>query len=178
MKKTLLGCCFVLASSIASACPDMFNVSMRQLHSSQMVDLCQLVDNKAILIVNTASHCGFTPQFKGLEKLHQQYRDKGLVVIGFASNDFRQESDDEAESAGICYENYGVSFTMLAPSHVKGKQANPVFSQLLTQAKAPKWNFNKYLLNQQGQLVEQFGSRTKPNDKKLNQRINSTLLVF
>src|SRR5690606_26705968 len=134
----------------------------RKLHSKDTVNICELMENKTVLVVNTASHCGFTSQFKGLEALHKKYKDQGLVVVGFASDDFKQEDGDEEKAAEICYLNYGVTFTMLAPTHVTGDQANPPFKALAQQSEQPKWNFNKYLLGKDGKVVEHFGSKVKP----------------
>ena len=164
-----------VSSGLWAKCPDMFNTQMRQLHSDKMIKLCELVENKPVLVVNTASHCGYTPQFKGLESLHQQYKDQGLTVIGFASNDFNQEAKKEAEAATICYKNYGVSFTMLAPSKVKGDQANPVFIKINKQSQQPSWNFNKYVIDKNGKVVARFGSSVKPGDKQLQQAIKKVL---
>ncbi|MAV75905.1 MAG: glutathione peroxidase [Actinobacteria bacterium TMED172] len=165
----------VFSTSSFAVCAEIFDHKMRQLHSQNQIDICQLVDQKPALVINTASHCGFTRQFKGLEKLHQQYSDSGLVVLGFASDDFNQEDKDESKAADICYVNYGVTFTMLAPSSVKGKQANPVFQGLNEQAKSPSWNFNKYLVDKQGKVVKHFGSRVSPESKELVQAIESVL---
>lgn len=164
-----------LSSGAFAACPDYLQGEYRKLHSSDQVNLCQLVENKPVLVVNTASHCGFTKQFKGLEAVHQRYQNEGLVVIGFASNDFDQEAKDEAEAADICFTNFGVSFTMIAPTHVKGEGANALFAELADQAGAPKWNFNKYLLDRQGKLIEHFGSSTAPDSKKLTGAIEKIL---
>lgn len=164
-----------MTSGALAACPDYLQGEYRKLHSSDDVNLCQLVENKPVLVVNTASHCGFTKQFKGLEAVHQKYKDQGLVVIGFASNDFDQEAKDEAEAADICFTNFGVSFTMIAPTHVKGEQANALFAELGDKADEPKWNFNKYLLDRDGNLVEHFGSSTAPDSKKLIGAIEKVL---
>ncbi|WP_246125127.1 glutathione peroxidase [Exilibacterium tricleocarpae] len=153
----------------------MFDAEMRLLHSSKTVNLCDLVEGKPVLVVNTASHCGFTPQFKALEAVHQQYGAQGLVVIGFASDDFRQEAKDEAEAAAICYKNYGVSFTMLAPSRVTGDRANAVFKAINRQSKQPDWNFNKYVIDKNGAVVQRFGSATKPDNKKVRDAIGMVL---
>jgi glutathione peroxidase len=158
-------------------CAPMFKHSMRRLHSQDTVDLCQLTRNKPVLLVNTASHCGYTKQFAGLETLHQQYQDQGLVVLGFASNDFYQAAKDEAEAAKVCFVNFGVNFVMLAPSSVKGDAANPVFQQVNTQAKAPGWNFTKYLIDANGDVVERFSSHVTPGSQALNHAIQKTLVM-
>ncbi|KFZ39265.1 glutathione peroxidase [Shewanella mangrovi] len=161
--------------SFAADCPDYLNRDMRKLHSSQTVNLCELTQGKPVLIINTASHCGFTPQFKGLEALHKRYADKGLVVIGFPSDDFFQEEDDEKDTAKICYINYGVTFTMLATSAVRGSDVNPVFKYLDDKAGSPKWNFYKYLVSGDGKQVQQFSSRVTPDSEELNQAIDKLL---
>lgn len=161
--------------SALAACPDYLDHSMRKLHSKEEVNFCQAFGDKPMLIVNTASHCGYTPQFKGLEALYNKYREQGLVVVGFASDDFRQEARDEASAAKVCYVNYGVTFTMIAPSHVKGAAANPVFQALNSQSQSPGWNFNKYLVDASGKVVRHFGSNTKPDSKVLEEAIESIL---
>ncbi|MBY6188152.1 glutathione peroxidase [Marinobacter hydrocarbonoclasticus] len=167
----------LLASAGASAaqCPEWLDVEKRRLHSKDTVDLCELTAGKAVLVVNTASHCGFTPQFKQLEALHQTYGPQGLVVIGMPSDDFFQEADDEAETADVCYRNYGVSFTMLTPGDVRGSDADPIFAELARQGGAPKWNFYKYLVDQQGNLVDYWSPKTKPDDPEITGAIKSTL---
>ncbi len=107
--------------------------------------------------------------------MHQQYQSQGLVVVGFASNDFNQEAKTEQEAAKVCRENFGVSFTMIAPSYVKGDRANPVFREINKQTEAPDWNFNKYLINRQGNVVEHFSSGVEPNSTLINTAIESLL---
>jgi glutathione peroxidase len=167
---TLLG-----AGTVFAACPAYLDHDLRKLHSSDMVDLCQVTGGKPVLIVNTASHCGYTPQFKQLEMLYKKYHGRGLEVVGFASDDFRQEAKDEEQAAEVCYVNYGVTFTMLAPTHVRGDEANPVFRELAQQTQAPGWNFNKYLIDQSGKVVMHFGSNLEPDDPVLLQAIESVL---
>jgi len=152
-----------------------FDSEMKKLHSSKDIPLCDLTTGKPLLVVNTASHCGFTPQFKQLEAIHQEYKDKGLVVIGFASNSFKQEAKSEEAAADICYVNYGVTFTMVAPSPVRGEEANAVFKWLAEQSKAPRWNFNKYLVSADRSTVKHFGSMTKPSGKKFRAAIDDLL---
>ena len=166
---------FLTASSAWAACPDYLNQEMRKLHSKDTVNLCEITEGKPVLVINTASHCGYTKQFKGLEALNKQYGERGLQVVGFASNDFRQEAKDEEKAAEVCYVNYGVTFTMLAPSHVRGGEANPVFQELARRTEEPGWNFNKYLIDRDGNVVEHFGSSTSPDDKALTSAIESLL---
>ena len=166
-----------LAFSVSgyASCPDYLDHSMRKLHSKDQVNLCEMQAGRPMLIINTASHCGYTSQFKGLEALHQKYGEQGLVVMGFASNDFRQEAKDEARAAEVCYVNYGVTFTMLSPSHVRGAEGNPLFQALAEQSQAPSWNFNKYLLDSSGKVVQHFGSSTRPDSRVLETAIESVL---
>lgn len=153
-----------LAAGVQGAsCPDYLKGEYRRLHSSESVDLCKLLHNKPALVVNTASHCGYTKQFEGLEALYQRYKGQGLVVVGFSSNAFKQEAKSEEEAATICFTNYGVSFTILAPTEVTGDKANPLFAWLARQTKAPEWNFNKYVINPKTGEVRHFGSRVKPD---------------
>ena len=165
----------VLGSASYASCPGYLEHSMRKLHSSDQVNLCEIQSGKPMLVINTASHCGYTRQFKGLEALHEKYGERGLVVVGFASNDFNQEAKDEAVAAEVCYVNYGVTFTMVAPSHVKGDNANPVFRELARQSQAPGWNFNKYLIASDGKVVQHFGSNTRPDSNVLEAAIESVL---
>jgi len=150
----------------AGECPAFFEGELKKLHSEETINLCDDWQGQPTLIVNTASFCGFTPQFEALEAVHQRYSGKGLRVLGFPSDDFRQEADSESETAEICYINYGVSFTMLAPVSVKGSKAHPIFKELARQTRAPSWNFNKYLINGEGKVTARFGSRVSPESKK------------
>jgi glutathione peroxidase len=165
----------LMSGSLFAACPGYLQGEYRKLHSTSDIDLCKLTEGKPVLVVNTASHCGYTKQFKGLEALSKKYEDKGLVVVGFASDDFNQEAKDEAEAATICFENFGVTFTMFAPTHVRGENANPLFKSLAEATSEPKWNFNKYLLDKDGKIVEHFGSGVKPDDKELTVAIEKLL---
>ena len=107
--------------------------------------------------------------------MHQTYKDKGLVIVGFASDDFNQEDKDEEKAAGICFLNFGVTFTMLAPTHVRGDEANNFFQYLNREAGTPKWNFNKYLLGKDGTVIQHFGSMTGPDSDKLKKAIELEL---
>ncbi|MCQ4256707.1 glutathione peroxidase [Stutzerimonas stutzeri] len=127
-------------------------------------------DGKVLLVVNTASKCGFTPQYKGLEALWQRYRDQGLVVLGFPCDQFgHQEPGDEAHIAAFCERNFGVSFPLFAKVMVNGGDAHPLFVNLKKRApgllgsKAIKWNFTKFLIADNGRFVERFSSRTSPD---------------
>jgi glutathione peroxidase len=165
----------VAPATRAADCPAFLDHDFKKLRSSQSINLCTEFAGRPLLIVNTASHCGFTPQFKGLEALYQKYQSRGLVVIGFPSDDFKQEAKDEAEAADICYVNYGVTFTMLSPSAVTGSTANPVFQELARRSSPPAWNFNKYLVSPDGNVIQHFGSRVAPESTELQQAIEQLL---
>ena len=124
---------------------------------------------KALLVVNTASQCGFTPQYKGLEALWQQYKDQGLVILGFPCNQFgKQEPGDEAAISEFCELNFGVSFPLFKKIEVNGDQAHPLFVQLKKRApgllgsQGIKWNFTKFLISGDGQRIKRYGPTTKP----------------
>lgn len=169
------GLLFIAAAVSAAPCPSFLDHDFQKLHSSERVNLCKSFAGKPLLIVNTASHCGYTPQFKGLEALHEKYKDRGLVVIGFPSDDFQQEAKDEAETAQVCFMNYGVTFTMLSPLPVKGPKANPVFRELAHQTKEPQWNFNKYLVKPDGKVAHYFDSEVTPESPALNRAVEAVL---
>ncbi|GAA6205092.1 glutathione peroxidase [Thalassotalea sp. SU-HH00458] len=166
----------VKASELNNSCPDYLNVTKQKLHSSKTVNLCELTQGKPVLIVNTASNCGFTPHFKQLEAIHKKYQSQGLVVIGFPSDDFFQEEDNEKDTAKICYVNYGVTFTMLSTSAVRGSDVNSIFEFLAEKSTSPKWNFYKYLVDGKGQKVQSFSPRTAPDDAEFIQAIESLLV--
>jgi len=134
---------------------------------------------KAVLVVNTASRCGLTPQYDGLQALWIRYRDRGLVVLGVPSNDFgAQEPGSAAEIADFCSTRYHVDFPMTAKQTVIGGTAHPFYQWVLAQAgeaAAPKWNFHKYLIGREGELLETFGSRTAPDDPSLLAAIEAAL---
>ncbi len=136
---------------------------------------------QALLIVNTASKCGFTPQYAGLEALHRDYAERGLVVLGFPCNQFgKQEPGSHDEIAGFCQRNYGVSFPMHAKIDVNGPQTHPLYAHLKAEqggvlGSKIKWNFTKFLVNRQGEVVGRFGSITKPQDPKLVAAIEQAL---
>jgi glutathione peroxidase len=131
---------------------------------------------KVVLVVNTATECGFTPQFEGLEQLYQERRARGLVVLGFPANDFAgQEPRSDGEIASFCKENYGVSFPMFSKTVVTGDGANPLYQRLIAKAGAPEWNFNKYLIDRDGKVVARFGSGTEPESDELVGRIDKLL---
>lgn len=163
------------STSYGNTCPSYLDVSFNKLHSSEQVNLCELTQGKPVLIVNTASNCGYTPHFKQLEAIHKKYQKQGLVVIGFPSDDFFQEEDDEQKTADICYINYGVTFTMLSTSAVRGSDVNSVFKFLNEKSSSPKWNFYKYLVDGSGKQVENFSPRVTPDSAEFIAAIDKIL---
>lgn len=158
-----------------AACPALLQHSFPRLQDEKPQALCQYA-GRVLLVVNTASYCGFTPQYKGLEALYSRYKDRGLVVLGFPSNDFAQEKGSNKEIADFCENTFGVKFPMFGASHVRGDEANPLFKQLAAQAgTAPRWNFYKYLVGRDGRVLASWGSTTTPEDKALLQALDKAL---
>jgi glutathione peroxidase len=164
-------------SAAPPTCSPLLDVEVRRLAGEETVNLCQAYQGQVVLIVNTASKCGFTSQYEGLEALYKRYKDRGLVVLGFPSNDFaNQEPGDEEEIASFCRLTYSVEFPMFEKVSVKKGQAAPVFERLaLAGAPYPKWNFYKYLIDRQGALVDHYVSFTKPEDRKIVRAIEKLL---
>jgi len=163
------------AAAAAAACPPTLQHTFPRLQDEKPQSLCQYA-GKVVLVVNTASFCGFTPQYKGLEALDSKYRSRGLVVLGFPSNDFAQESGSNKEIADFCESTFGVKFPMFAKSSVRGTNANPLFKQLaLASGTTPKWNFYKYLIGRDGKVVQAWSSMTAPDESAFVKVIESQL---
>lgn len=155
------------ATGSDAACPAILQHTFARLQDEKPQSLCQY-KGKVLLVVNTASYCGFTGQYKGLEGLHARYKDQGLVVLGFPSNDFSQETGNNQQIADFCENTFGVKFPMFAKSSVSGAQASPFYKQLAQMSgQTPRWNFYKYVINRKGELVGSYSSMTGPDDKAL-----------
>lgn len=156
---------FAQTSKTAAACPAVLQHTVERLQDEKPQNLCQYA-GQVVLVVNTASFCGFTPQYKSLEELHARYKDQGLVVLGFPSNDFSQEPENNKKIADFCENTYGVKFPMFSKTAVRGSDASPLFKQLtqLTDT-APKWNFYKYMISRDGKQVKSYNSATDPLGK-------------
>jgi glutathione peroxidase len=159
---------------------EVLNFKMKGLDGKE-VDLSRY-QGKVVLIVNVASRCGYTPQYKGLEALYKQYADKGLVVVGVPANDFgRQEPGSDAEIATFCQENYGVTFPMLSKVTVKGADKVPLYKYLTSKETDPrfageiKWNFTKFLISRNGEVVGRFEPAVKPESKELTGAVEAEL---
>ncbi len=163
------------ASSPGSTCPATLQHTYLRLQDEKPQSLCQYA-GKVVLVVNTASYCGFTGQYKGLEDLYSRYKDRGLVVLGFPSNDFAQEKASNKEIADFCENTFGVKFPMFAKTTVRGTDASPLYRQLAQlSGTSPKWNFHKYLLGRDGKLVEHYSSMTAPDSKSIVSAIEQQL---
>lgn len=161
--------------AVANAnCSALYNHQLTTLDGKPF-KLCDYQD-KPILVVNTASKCGFTPQFEALEDLYKQYKSQGLLVIGFPSNDFKQELSENKEIGDFCKMTYGVNFPMMAKSAVRGRDVNPFYKLLIAKTGTkPKWNFYKYVIAPKGEKVTVFSSFTKPNSKEVMKEIEPYL---
>ena len=165
-------------TSTAFACEsELLDHNFRRLASDEQVNLCETYAGKVILVVNTASKCGLTYQYEGLEKLHQEYSEQDFVVLGFPSNDFfGQEPGTEKQVQDFCKLTYGVKFPMFEKTVVKGDEAHAFYKGLKeVSGTYPRWNFHKFLIGRDGKLVDDFGPRTKPYSKKLITRLNKEL---
>ena len=162
--------------SKAAVCPVLWQKNLPRLQDDSPQNLCQY-SGKVALVVNTASYCGFTSQYQGLEKVYARFQQRGLVVMGFPSNDFgQQEPGNSKQIADLCFNTYGVKFPMFAKSAVTGVQANPLFKELAAQTgQSPRWNFHKYLVDRRGKVVGSFPSDTSPEDPKLIAQIEKVL---
>ena len=178
--RTLTGLLALLAATAAlSSDGSLLDQEFRRLASDEVVNLGETYRGKVILVVNTASKCGNTPQYDGLEKLYDEYQDDGLVVLGFPSNDFfGQEPGTEEEIQEFCRLTYGVRFPMFEKVTVKEGEAHPFYEQLAAAAGTyPTWNFHKYLIGRDGQVVAEFSPRTQPYDDKLVSSIRGALAL-
>jgi glutathione peroxidase len=163
------------AAPAAQACPALLQQSFLRLQDEKPQELCQY-SGKVLLVVNTASFCGFTTQYTGLEALHAKYKDRGLVVLGFPSNDFSQESGSNKEIAAFCENTFNVKFPMFVKSSVSGRNANPLFKQLAsTSGTPPRWNFYKYLVGRDGVKVSAFNSTVEPQDPRFVKALETML---
>lgn len=191
MKRPLLACLPLLVSSplllavappahaqtpAPAACPTLLNQSLPRLQDDKPQNLCQY-SGKVLLVVNTASKCGLTPQYEALEAMNAKYAGKGFAVLGFPSNDFMgQEPGSEKEIEEFCTLTYGVKFPMFEKVHVKGNDATPLYKQLAAATgDVPGWNFHKYLIDRNGKVVASFGSRVKPTDPAFVAKVESLL---
>lgn len=161
---------------VPAACPPILKHTFNKLQDNTPQNLCQYA-GKVVLVVNTASFCGYTQQYEGLEALHAKYAARGLVVLGFPSNDFgQQEPGSSKEIADFCYNTYGVKFPMLAKTVVSGSHPNALFASLIKiTGTAPGWNFHKYLIDSKGKVVANFPSKVTPQDRQLVDRIEAAL---
>ncbi|MFK7858741.1 MAG: glutathione peroxidase [Granulosicoccus sp.] len=159
-----------------NACNSLLSHELRPLMGPTQRPLCEQYADQVLLMVNTASKCGFTYQFEDLEKLHQRYSGQGFQVLGFPSGDFRQELSSEAEVAEFCELNYGVSFPMFEKISVTGDNAHPLYRELAEATGTyPRWNFNKYLVNRKGEIVTHYDSGTKPMGRQMINDIEALL---
>jgi glutathione peroxidase len=169
----------LVAAAALSSDRALLDQDFRRLATDEVVNLAEAYGGKVVLVVNTASKCGNTPQYEGLEKLYDEYGEQGLVVLGFPSNDFfGQEPGTEEEIQEFCRLTYGVKFPMFEKVTVKEGEAHPFFDDLAAAAGTyPTWNFHKYLVGRDGRLIAEFSPRTQPYDAALVSSIEGALAL-
>jgi glutathione peroxidase len=163
----------LLAAAAPAAPADGHSFSFPSLEGGT-IDLAQY-RGKPVLVVNTASFCGFAPQFAKLQALHEYYASRGLLVVGVPSNDFNQEMDDDAAIKTFCEAEFGVDFPVAMRCHVKGAQAHPFFAWVASQGAEPRWNFFKYLISDNGRLLQVFPSKAEPDSPEVTRAIEAAL---
>ena len=178
MRALLLATLAMAATSAQSACDaPLLDQTFKTLNSDEEINLCETYQDRVVLVVNTASKCGNTPQYDGLESLYEEYGEQGLVVLGFPSNDFAgQEPGTEAEIAEFCRLTYGVKFPMFEKIIVKGEDAHPFYQALAKLADTqPRWNFHKFLIGRDGKFIRDFSPSTQPQDETVVASIKAAL---
>jgi glutathione peroxidase len=172
MRRFLTSSLLIVALPAMAACPPLLDRKVETI-DERTQSLCEYA-GKVLLVVNTASQCGYTPQYEGLEALYREYRARGLVVLGFPSNDFGgQEPGSNREIESFCVNQYAIDFPMFAKSSLG---ANPLYADLKSATgEAPSWNFHKYLVDRSGRRVQSFATRVEPNDPKFIMTIERLL---
>ena len=165
-----------MGDDVYADCPKWLDFDINLLGVEKAVNLCENYLGKVILVVNTASKCGFTPQYEGLEKLYKEKKDSGFVVLGFPSHDFYQEPATETEIKDFCKLTYNVQFPMFTKTKVRGKDAHPFFKLLAEETNSsPKWNFHKYLIGKDGTVIDSFSTVTGPDSNRIIKKIDELL---
>lgn len=180
MRHCLPALCLLAATlpvAAAEPCPAALDFHVRPLLGGQTVHLCNAFRGRVLLVVNTASRCAYTPQYDGLERLYERYRDHGLVVAGFPSNDFGgQEPGTAQQVSDFCRLTYGVQFPMFAKTRIRGADPDPFYSRLIAlSGDRPRWNFHKYLIDREGRVAGSFPSQVEPDDARLLRAIEALL---
>jgi len=165
----------VVPKTVEAGCPPLLRQTFNRLQTGEPQSLCQF-QGKVLLVVNTASYCGFTPQYEALESIYRKYRDRGLVVVGFPSNDFSQEPGTNKQIAEFCRTTYGVEFPQFEKSSVTSLAANPLYAELARQTgRKPQWNFFKFVIDRSGKPVATFGSTAEPDSREITALIERLL---
>ncbi|MDB2590269.1 glutathione peroxidase [Candidatus Thioglobus sp.] len=161
----------------AKVCSELLDLNVKTLNKNEQVNLCKEYQGKVLLVVNTASRCAYTEQYDSLEKLYTQYKESGLLVLGFPSNDFGyQEPGNEKEIKTFCEMTYGVDFPMFSKTRVTEQNADPLYKKLAEVSGAyPQWNFHKYLIDSDGQFVKSYRSSIDPMDEQVISEIKKEL---
>ncbi len=181
-RKLLLAAFIVMSAGFSSlcgageSCAPLLNFSAKTLDGRETIDFCKAYRNQVLLVVNTASQCGYTGQLKGLESLYQAYRGQGFMVVGFPSNDFRQEHDNAADTERVARKDYGVTFPLFERTAVSGEGASPFFKALAKESGVtPQWNFQKYLIGRNGKVIKVYPSNVAPDDPLFRITIEAAL---